>query len=62
MASDETRLNLDNLFASASDTTTTDGAASKEVWVKPEIVSYEPISATASITASNPGDILSSNS
>ena len=34
----------------------------REAWIKPEIASFEPISATQSITSSNPGDILSSNS
>jgi len=33
-----------------------------EAWVKPEIVSFDAVSATQSITSTNPGDIISSNS
>lgn len=35
--------------------------AAREAWVKPEIVSFEPIEATKSNTV-NPGDNFSSNS
>ncbi|MES2442352.1 MAG: hypothetical protein V4574_05945 [Pseudomonadota bacterium] len=35
--------------------------AVRDAWVKPEIASFEPVSATESATI-NPGDALSSNS
>lgn len=34
----------------------------REAWVKPAIESFEPVSATESVTSTNPGDIISSNS
>ena len=42
-------------------TESTQEALSREIWVKPEIASFEPVSATQNNTV-NPGDNLSSNS
>jgi hypothetical protein len=39
-----------------------DEAAPRAAWVKPAIESFEPVSATESITSTNPGDIINSNS
>jgi hypothetical protein len=36
--------------------------STRETWMKPEITSFEPVQATQSLTSSNPGDVLSSNS
>jgi hypothetical protein len=37
-------------------------AVAREAWVKPAIESFEPVSATESVTSTNPGDIINSNS
>jgi len=37
-------------------------AVTREAWVKPAIESFEPVSATESVTSTNPGDIVNSNS
>lgn len=34
----------------------------REAWVKPAIESFEPVSATESLTSTNPGDVVNSNS
>jgi hypothetical protein len=44
-----------------SETKTLNSDTAVEAWVKPEIVSFEPVSATENAT-SNPGDNFSSNS
>lgn len=37
-------------------------AVKREAWVKPTIESFLDVSATASVTSTNPGDIINSNS
>ena len=39
-----------------------DEGAVRQAWVKPAIESFEPVSATESITSNQPGDVVSSNS
>lgn len=34
----------------------------REAWVTPAIESFEPVSATESVTSTQPGDIINSNS
>ena len=47
---------------SETKTPTTEVPSTRETWVKPAIESFAPVSATESITSTNPGDIINSNS
>ena len=52
-------------MTSVEPTITPDGSTkgvTREAWVKPVIESFEPVSATESVTSTNPGDIVNSNS
>jgi len=39
-----------------------DEGTMRQAWVKPAIESFEPVSATESLTSTNPGDVVNSNS